>query len=77
MKELKYSVKVESLYIKIYINDILFLMYNQQDFKGMQSWIMGENFYCIEIYLKDTTIELNFDSFQKWKNILKLIEEYN
>jgi len=73
--ENKFDIKITGLYVKLYINDTLYVMFNQVEFKGLQSWRMGKNWFVIEIYIKDLTITLEFDSKEKWEAILKLLDE--
>lgn len=64
--------------IKIYIDKILHLSIRKEDFIGLQSWIEGEGEskeYIIEYVFKTTTIVSEYDSIDKWKSILNLLDK--
>lgn len=58
--------------IKIYINDKPHL-YLRDRLIGYQSYNKENKWYCVEFYTKYKTITVEYDSFEKWKKILELI----
>lgn len=70
------KLKIKGTNVKIYINDLLHLSFVQSEYRGVQSWKEGTNWYCIEYYFKDSKpIKCEYDSFEKWKTILELIDK--
>jgi len=77
--KLDIKVTVKDNQIKILINGIIHLLIKQDQLIGVQSWILGNdhNTYWIEYTLKDREILTGYDEFDKWKTILKLLDEQN
>lgn len=74
------QIRAERTYysLRIYINDILHLEVRMDNHDGVQSWYEGDNHrnYFIEFYRKKgDPILLEYDNFENWKEILKLINE--
>lgn len=42
---------------------------------GYQSYIKENKWYIIEFYVNSETIEVEYDSFEKWNKILTLIDK--
>lgn len=59
---------------KIYINDLLHL-YIADRIVAIQSWKNENTWWKIEIQTKHNTVLLEYDSFEKWKTILELIDK--
>ena len=73
---MKYEFKYDYPYVKIYINDFLHLKFNKLEFIGAQSWVSGNDLFCIEYSFKnDQTILSEYDSQEKWIGVLELIEK--
>jgi hypothetical protein len=71
------NVSVTFYQVKIYINDILHLKFYREEFIGFQSWIDGDKTksYNIQYTFKTTTILCEYDSIERWKEILKKLDE--
>lgn len=73
------SLRIINGVIRIYINELLHLSLRQDNLLGIQSYVFGysQNDYRIEFYLKETTIIVEYDTKDKWEQILRLIEQNN
>lgn len=60
-------------YLKIYINNILFVKINLEKFTGLQSYI-NNGTYHIEIYSNGQMIHLEFNEIEKWKKVLDIFD---
>lgn len=67
-------LEIKGKYVKVYINELLHLMFDHQSFQGFQSWKEAKNWFSIEIYLKDREILCAYDDEEKWSQILKLLD---
>lgn len=70
-----FTYELSNLYCKIYINNTLHLYFKRQDFVGIQSWIDKQKSLFIEFYFKDNRILCEYDSIEKWTEILKLLNQ--
>lgn len=71
---MKISADTKKGRIRIYINDILHLsLYNTE--LQIQSWKETKDWYVIVFYIKYGKIKAEYDDIEKWKEILKLIDE--
>lgn len=59
---------------KLYIDDILHLSFFTKDYIGMQSWKEREDWFKIDIYTINKTINLEYNTIEKWKNILNILD---
>lgn len=75
MKPHKYSIKIYNGRVKAYIDGIVFVSFNQIDFKGYYAFKDDSSLYGIDIYLKDTTIETAYKTKTVWLEILKLFDK--
>lgn len=68
----KSNVKIAQsyLWIKVYIKGKLHLSVKKDELVGLQSWIEGENRWCIDWELKDKTISCEYSDIQIWSDIL-------
>lgn len=73
------SLRIINGVIRIYINELLHLSLRQDNLLGIQSYVFGysQNDYRIEFYLKETTIIVEYDTKDKWEQILRLIDQNN
>ena len=69
----QYKVDISKGAIKIFINDILFVLIKESDFIGLQSWFETDNKFCIEYYTKTQSIFTEYDDFKKWKTMLDIL----
>jgi hypothetical protein len=76
-KKNKYSITSTGNFIKIYINDVLHISIKYNDIASIQTWKMSNGWYCIEYYLNglDEPILSEYDNIDKWKSIIKLLDE--
>ena len=66
------SIKRSGDELKIYINNILHLLITDR-ITSIQSWNEEDKWYKIEIQTKHNSVLLEYDSFEKWKKILELL----
>lgn len=69
----KYTISTKGNFIKIFISGILHFSINQKELLSIQSWINGNDWYCIEIYTEHREILLEYDDFKKWTSIINLL----
>lgn len=74
MKKHNYKFATFNGRIKIYIDGVVFLSFNQIDFKGYYAYKDDTNLYGIDIYLKDTTMEIYFKTKEVWLEVLALMD---
>lgn len=70
----KYEFKLVHGRCKIYIDSLLHISFNQEDFIGIYSYRDDRDRYGIDIHLKGTTIDVWYESRQTWEEILKLLD---
>jgi len=65
--------------LKVYFNESLHLTLKLDDLIGIQSWIEGDinKKYFIEYYLKDNSIQCEYNVIEKWLTILDLLDKEN
>jgi hypothetical protein len=75
------SISISKSAIKIYIDDVLHLIFKQEELIGVQSWVAGDGDkvrkYYIEYYTKTQTILTEYDEQEKWYKILKKLDDEN
>ena len=60
----------------IHIDSFLHLKFVKREFIGLQSYVENSTLFCIELNFKNNTIILlEYDDFEKWGQILKILEE--
>ena len=75
MENHKYKIVTHNGRYKIYIDDHVFLSFNQLDYKGFYSYKDDHLLYGIEFYLVGgVTIETNYKTKETWLKILKLLD---
>jgi len=65
-------------FYRIFINGHLHLAVRKSDVIAVQSWIATGTTDCpytIEFYLKSGNIKLEYDTEEKWKEILTLVDK--
>ena len=73
---MKVSATLHSGMLRIYINDLPHLVVKRDQLVGFQSWMKGaDGLHCIEIYTITTTILLEYNTLDKWKKVLKVLEK--
>lgn len=77
----KYSFKIENGRVKIYIDGLPFLSFNQRNFNGYYAFKDDAALFGIDFYLIDEvsggkhTIETTYKTKEVWMNILKLLDK--
>lgn len=67
------TIKTENHLTKIYINGILHLAFVRAKFVGIYSWKDFEK-YTIELIFNGGVMRIDYDSFKKWKAVLKVLD---
>lgn len=72
----KYSINVEDGLIRIYITGLVHLMLKKKELIGFMAWMIGDESpkYRIEFYLKSRVVFTEYDTPEKWKEILRLLD---
>lgn len=70
----KYKLITYNGRVKIYIDEIVFLSFNQIDFKGYYAFKDDTNLYGIDFYLVNCMIETSYKTKKVWLDILKLLD---
>lgn len=70
----RYKFHVYNGRVKVYVDGIVMLSFNQIDFKGYYAYKDDTLLYGIDFYLKDTTIETYYKTKEVWLGILKLLD---
>lgn len=68
------TISISGEEVKIFINDILHLSFKEK-ILSIQSWNEQNKFWKIEIKTKHTTSLVEYDSPEKWKQILELLNK--
>lgn len=68
------TISISGDEVKIFINDILHLSFKEKIF-AIQSWNEQNKFWKIEIKTKHTSTLVEYDSFEKQKQILELLNK--
>lgn len=71
----KYKLAIYNGRVKIYIDGVVFLSFNQIDFKGFYTFKDDSSLYGIDFYLKDCTIETSYKTKKVWLDILKILDK--
>lgn len=75
MKKHKYSLKIINGRVKVYIDGMVMVTFNQLDFKGYYAYKDDSSLHGIEFYLSNgVTIETNYKTKEVWTEILKLLD---
>lgn len=61
--------------IRIYINNVLFIMLLRDELLGIQSWSEYGEKWCIGFYLKGNSFVSEFDTKEKWLAVLDAIDK--
>lgn len=75
MTKHKYTLKIINGRVKVYVDGLVMVSFNQIDFLGYYSFKDDAYLYGIDIYLKDTTIETSYKTKEVWTEILKLLDK--
>jgi len=71
------SSKVDSKWLKIYLNNTPHFAVYLDDVVSWTAWIEIENWFCIYVYLEDRLepLLLEYSSEDLWKSVLKVLDE--
>lgn len=73
---MRYKLSIYNGRIKIYIDNTVFLSFNQIDFKGYYAFKDDTNLYGIDFYLVNgVTIETSYKTKDVWIGILTLLDK--
>jgi hypothetical protein len=74
MAKVTFERKYEQL--RIYINGCVHIHLKLQDLIAFQSWVHGKSEFYIEYtYLGGTKVTSGYTEIEKWKSILKILDE--
>lgn len=68
------TISISGDEVKIFINDVLHLSFKEK-ILALQSWNEQNKFFNIEIKTKHTPTLVEYDSFEKQKQILELLNK--
>lgn len=71
---MKTDISISGDEVKIFINDILHLSFKEK-ILGIQSYNEQNKFWKIEIQTKNTKTLIEYDSPEKWTQILELLNK--
>ena len=68
-------VCIDHYSIRIYFGEVLHLYVKRLELLGLQSWRDGEHSYSIEFTLTGGSITAEYDDADKWRVILKALDD--
>lgn len=76
----QYAFKTWNGRVKVYIDGMLMLSFNQIDFKGLYAYKDDTNLYGLDLYLMNaeggaTTMEIAFKTKEVWLAVLALLDK--
>lgn len=74
MKKHKYTLSIINGRVKVYIDGLVMVTFDQLNFEGYYAFKSDSSLYGIDFYLKDTTIETSYKKKETWIEILKLLD---
>ena len=72
---MKVSVEIGHYYFRLLIDGVLHVCIDRHEFVGVSSWYDCETRCSIEWVTKTNTFRTGYDSVDKWKAILKAVNE--
>lgn len=69
------EVQIEHYYFKVLINGYCHVCIDRSEFIGYQSWMDADTMCVIEYYTKTNKITTQQDSIEKWKELLKALND--
>lgn len=72
------TAAIEGKFFKIYIYEQLHLSIYLDNYIAMQAWIEGACWFAVYIYMEnlDEPILLEYDNEERWKAVVKLLNEH-
>jgi hypothetical protein len=73
----EFTLKLQDNALRIYCNGVPHVALRRSELIGFQAWKLGTDCikYCIEFYTKTGDICCEYDTEEKWKTILKLLDD--
>lgn len=76
MKKSRYHLHVYNGRVKVYVDGMVMVTFNQIDFKGYYAFKDDTLLYGIDFYLaNEVVIETSYKTKEVWIGILKLLDE--
>lgn len=72
---MKIKVIVGHYYFRILINGLPHLVLETRQFMGFHSWKDSDSLCCIEFITKTNKVRVEYDNEDKWKRILKALND--
>jgi len=72
---MKVEVQVGHYYFKVMIDELLHVCLQRDEFIGIHSYYDCETLCVIEYITKTNKLRTEFDSVEKWKQILKALND--
>lgn len=71
------KTRIDSQWLKIYKDDILYLAVYIPSVHGYQAWIETENWFCVHLYVEklEFPVMLEIANFEMWKEVIKILDE--
>lgn len=79
MNKRTFHVRLEKGTLRIFVNGLPHLILNQAHLVGIQSWVDGDaaDVFVIEYTMKENVIRTEYDSCEKWEDILLQLGNIN
>lgn len=74
-KKMKITIEQGHYYFKILINGMPHVVIEKKEFKGFHAWNDTESDCSIEWITKTNRFKTTYDSIQKWKQLLSVLNE--
>ena len=72
---MKIKIETGHYYFKILIDELPHVVIDAKEFKGFHSWRDSDTLCCIEFITRTNKIKVEYDSVEKWKAVLKELNE--
>jgi len=72
---MKVTVEVGHYYFKVFIDGVIHVCIDRKQFTGITSWYDCETQCSIEWITKTNRFKTEYDSVEKWKQVLKAIND--
>ena len=76
MKPINVKVELEINNLRVYVNNVIHLSFNINNFVGVQSYFVGRKHF-IDFHIKDTVIECEYTRKDLWEKILNELKKEN
>jgi len=70
----KYNIEIRNGRVNIYIDSLLHLSFSQLSYLGLYSYRDDTSWYGLDIFLKETTLTLEYETRETWEQVLKLLD---